>query len=233
MSKSTSFDFGFNVRDPSNADPWGQNTEPEGDLDRGHRNATDKNVVLSGSVSDDLPVAEILWHGKGFFGVTYTGFQTDAFIDVVISNFNSTREELRNMAQAPAPTSGGGNRQTANNNRSGSGRQQTGIPFLKLDLMSREPREARIMDYQIVEDRQNGQRKFNDIILKLYYNGSMYLWGLKFDSQLYSNLFQWFGSELDDWKEKRFLLGADVREFDGKLTTHMEPMPAGTGRSKK
>ena len=234
MNRSTSFDFGFNVRD--NADPWGQNTGPDGAVRQNRQSSgysKNRNSPTefasppntdSGPVSDlALPESEFL--GKsGFFGVTYYDIQTDAFLKTVMLGLNQFREEIRKMAQLPAP-----NQQTSTGKNGGgrkpssSGGTRQGIPFLKVEQMTAEPKKAKIMDLQIPPDPPAGQRKFNDIVLKIYYNGTVWLWGLKASSPHYAGLTAMFGGDSDNWIDQEFLLGTETREFDGRTFAHVEP----------
>lgn len=227
--------FGFDVRDPSNADPWGRSTGLDG---RSGQRESPLSSVGRAQTTDSGPVSEYFGYKNvesqysQFVAVIFDELQIDSFLKCVMLQLNSAREEIRNMAQAPAPSQ---NQSSSSGGRTSkpSGNARSGIPFLKVELMSATPKKAKIMDYQIPDPPANGQRQFNDVVLKVFYNGSLFLWGLKSSSPHYANLFQWFGNDLDDWRDKEFMLGTETREFDGRVFAHTEPIAVASGGRKK
>lgn len=207
VNKSTSFDFGHNKQDSffEFENNRQDNLEHWGNSTEQHDQPNNSELV----------------------------YITCSQVTKLVRNITDTVKKAWPMPTAPPPNSGSnaGSPQRAQRQ---ANTQRGGIPWLNVEKMSATPKEARIMDYQLPDDPANGGRKFNDIVLKLYYNGAMFLWGLKFTSPHYSNLYSWFGSEFDNWKEKRFLLGTEVREFDGRVFAHTEPLPQQTtGKTRK
>ena len=145
------------------------------------------------------------------------------------------------MAQLPAYNSDNSNQQSSGRggragqsfNNSG-GRQRAGLPYLKIENVSQDFKKAKIMATQVVPDRTDGSRKFSDIQIKIYYNGQIYLWGLKFTHPVYGALLDFFGSDTDHWQDQEFMLGLELDEFSGRPNLRVAPVdkPVTTGRKK-
>jgi len=96
---------------------------------------------------------------------------------------------------------------------SGSGaapRRQGGIPYLKNEQLTKQPKEAKILGVKGDPENKFGAR----VILKLALDGSTYFWGVGIKKNPnYALLEKEFGLDENDWTGQKILLNLEPDEF--------------------
>src|SRR5205807_428893 len=104
---------------------------------------------------------------------------------------------------------------------------RTGIPFLKVENLTQEPKRCKIL---AVKEDTDG--KFNDYVLKLAIAGTSYFWGLRTNNPNFSILFNEFGAEENQWVGKEFLIHLEYDEFSEKQFPRVKMAPQNSVTAK-
>lgn len=98
--------------------------------------------------------------------------------------------------------------QGGNSRGRSQGGNRTGIPKLKTENVSTEPRRTEIIAVRDMKDQQACSVKVN-------YGGTLYLWNLKYSNPNLKALADLFGNDESAWAGRVFTLANKQDEFSG------------------
>lgn len=198
--QDTDFKFGHNVHD--NANPWGRNTEPELELPEKQKDVYPRGRQRKSSESssaeiplDSGPVSGLV--AGGYFGYLETAFETDAFLKMVWLRLNSLKEDIRDMLPAAGTTE----KQTPRKNTGGPAR----IPFLTIEHLTKQPKEAKILSVRAMTREWNGKAS-QVVSYKLAMDGHTFMWDLKLTNPNLKTLQNKFGLDENDHVGQKILI---------------------------
>ena len=108
--------------------------------------------------------------------------------------------------------------------RQQSGRGQTGaLPYLNADMLSTQPKEARILMV-----KNEPQHRFGpSVVVKLALEGKTVLWTLQINNNPnFGILLNKFGKDENEWVEKRILLVLEQDEFSEQYNIRTQFPPS-------
>jgi hypothetical protein len=113
----------------------------------------------------------------------------------------------------PSPTT------TANQNQGGAGRrnqqrQNTGYEYITLKDLNHNKKLTKVIDVR--QNESQAQNRFNDIILKVAFDGRTRLYGLKTSNPVFKTLFDAWGGNENDWVDHEFYLYTEQDDFTGR-----------------
>jgi hypothetical protein len=135
---------------------------------------------------------------------------------------------LTTGANMTIPTSSGGSTQGGQSR----GKQQ-GLQYARWDSpwLSFDKKEARVIDVK-VNIPVEGKQQFSDVVMKFACDGVPRLWGFKAGTPELEKLTAAWGSNENDWPEKKFFIYLEEDMFDGKRYVRAEPIMAEKKKGK-
>lgn len=113
----------------------------------------------------------------------------------------------------PASTSTGGRRSTT--------KKRDGFDFLKTDDLSKDAKTAKILACRVQPDNFNKSQKV--VMVKLSLDGQIKMWPIRLNNPSLEVLSGAFGSDENDWVDKKIGLFVTEDEFDGRRFIAVEP----------
>lgn len=98
--------------------------------------------------------------------------------------------------------------QQGNSRGRSQGGQRSGIPKLKTENVSTEPRRTEIVAVRDMKDQQTCSVKIN-------YGGTLYIWNLKYTNPNLKALAELFGNDESSWAGRVFTLANKEDNFSG------------------
>lgn len=102
--------------------------------------------------------------------------------------------------------------------KKGQRRSGAGMTYLTNEMLSRNPKEAKILACRLDPEGKFGAR----VILKLAMDGTIVYWGVNIKrNPSYRSLLSKFGPEENDWAAQRILLSLEKDEFSEQYFVHV------------
>jgi hypothetical protein len=163
----------------------------------------------------------------------------DAWAEVLCSDINGRIKQITQYIKEqygmplPPPVNQGPEREGGSSNRNNGGRQRknTGYPKLTNDLLSTVPNKVKVLAVKVGENPyQQGQKQ---LTVKAALNGQIVMWYLSLTNPIYAKLYEWYGSDENDYVDKTFLLFLEMDDFNGKMWQRVKQLPEMNGGSEQ